>query len=106
MVNVNHNNDNSCNVNFPQSTAYMKSNQINSLKISAKNSNSKFLGNDSSQVLLIYHQNICGLGSKTHDLLTSLYPKLPHILCLTEKPPKAVSNTTYNNGRLYSWSRI
>ena len=35
-------------------------------------------------VLRIYHQNICGLGSKTNDLLMSLYPKSPHILCLTE----------------------
>ena len=71
------------NVNFPQSTAHMKYSQINSYKTNAKNNNSKFLGNDSSQVLRIYHQNICGLGSKTHDLLTSLYPKLPHTLCLT-----------------------
>ena len=36
------------------------------------------------QVLRIYHQNICGLGSKTNDLLISLYPSLPHIVFLTE----------------------
>ena len=35
-------------------------------------------------MLRIYHQNICGLGTKTNDLLTSLYPNLPHILWLTE----------------------
>ena len=72
------------NVNFPQSTALMKYTHIHSYKTNAKNDNSKFLGSDSSQVLWIYHQNICGLGSKTNDLLMSLYPKLPHILCLTE----------------------
>ena len=84
MVNLNHNNDNNCNVNFPQSTAHMKYSQINSYKTNAKNNNSKFLGSDSSQVLWIYHQNICGLGCKINYLLMSLYPKLPHILCLTE----------------------
>ena len=35
-------------------------------------------------MLRIYHQNICGLGTKTNDLLASLYPNLPYILCLTE----------------------
>jgi len=35
-------------------------------------------------VLRIYHQNICGLWTKTNDLLASLYPYLSHILCLTE----------------------
>jgi len=43
-----------------------------------------FLDSDGDQVLRIYHQNICGLGSKANDLLASLYPNLPHILCLTE----------------------
>jgi len=35
-------------------------------------------------MLRIYHQNICGLGSKTNDLVISFYPTFPHILCLTE----------------------
>ena len=43
-----------------------------------------FLDSDGDQVLRIYHQNICGLGSKANDLLVSLYPDLPHTLCLTE----------------------
>jgi hypothetical protein len=42
------------------------------------------LDSDDDHVLRIFHQNICGIGSKTIDLLTSLYPNLPHILCLTE----------------------
>jgi len=44
-----------------------------------------FSDSDCDQVLRIYHQNICGLGSKTNDLLIFLYPNLPHILCLTEQ---------------------
>jgi hypothetical protein len=42
------------------------------------------MDSDNNQVLRIYHQNICVLGSKTNDLLFALYPNLPHILCLTE----------------------
>jgi hypothetical protein len=34
--------------------------------------------------LLVYHQNICGLVNKTNEILTSLYPNFPHILCFTE----------------------
>ena len=32
----------------------------------------------------IYHQNVRSLRRKTHELVTHLYPDLPHILCLTE----------------------
>ena len=35
-------------------------------------------------MLRIYHQNICGFGTKMIDLLASFYPDLPHIWCLTE----------------------
>jgi hypothetical protein len=51
---------------------------------SARNNNLRFIDSDNNQVLRIYHQNICGLGSKTNDLRASLHPNLPHILCLTE----------------------
>ena len=34
-----------------------------------------------NQALSIYHQNICDLGTKMNDLLASLYPNLPQILC-------------------------
>jgi exonuclease III len=34
--------------------------------------------------LSIYHQNICGLKKKIDELLTSLFPKFPHILCFPE----------------------
>jgi hypothetical protein len=36
------------------------------------------------QNLKIYHQNICGLRFKSGELLVSLYPELPDILCITE----------------------
>jgi hypothetical protein len=34
--------------------------------------------------LKIFNQNICGLRHETNELLCSLYPDLPHIICLTE----------------------
>ena len=83
MVNLNQSNDNHSNENLFQFSTNKKCNQVNFYKNSAKY-NLGFLDRDSDQVLRIYHQNICGLGSKTNDLLISLYPDLPHILCLTE----------------------
>jgi hypothetical protein len=35
--------------------------------------------------LNIYHQNIMGLQGKTNELVSSFYPELPHLLCLTEQ---------------------
>jgi hypothetical protein len=32
----------------------------------------------------LFHQNIRGLRDKNNELLGSLLPELPHILCLTE----------------------
>jgi hypothetical protein len=84
MVNLNQNDNNNFNENFTQFTTNLKNNQINFYKNSAKNNNLSFIDSDSNQGLRIYHQNICGLGSKTNDLLISLYQNLPHILCLTE----------------------
>jgi hypothetical protein len=34
--------------------------------------------------LSVYHQNISGLKGKTSELISSLYPDLPHLLCVTE----------------------
>jgi exonuclease III len=34
--------------------------------------------------LIIYQQNICGLRGKVNELISQLYPTLPHILCLSE----------------------
>jgi hypothetical protein len=34
--------------------------------------------------LTIFHQNICGLRCKTDELYSSLYPDLPHVLCIME----------------------
>jgi hypothetical protein len=47
-----------------------------------------FMVNDNfnldSNSLTIYHQNICGLKAKTDELISSMSPKLPHILCFSE----------------------
>ena len=37
-----------------------------------------------SNSLTIYHQNICGLKGKTDELISSMSPNLPHILCFSE----------------------
>jgi exonuclease III len=34
--------------------------------------------------LTIFHQNIRGLQSRTNELISSLHPEQPHVLCLTE----------------------
>jgi hypothetical protein len=84
MVNLNQNDNNNSNENFIQFTANLNSNQKNFYKNSARNNNLRFIESDSNQVLRIHHQNICGLGTKTNDLLASLYTNLPYVLCLTE----------------------
>ena len=37
-----------------------------------------------SDFFKIYHQNVRSLRRKTHELLSHLYPDLPHVICLTE----------------------
>jgi hypothetical protein len=34
--------------------------------------------------LTVFHQNIRGLRNKTNELLDSVLPKLPHVMCVTE----------------------
>jgi hypothetical protein len=34
--------------------------------------------------LIIFHQNACDFKYKTDELYSSLYPDLPHVLCITE----------------------
>ena len=84
MVNLNQNNNSISNENFIQFTANLNPNQKNFYNNSARNNNLRFIDSDNNQVLRIYHQNICGLGTKLNDLLASIYPDLPHILYLTE----------------------
>jgi hypothetical protein len=84
MVNLNQNDNNNSNEKCAQFTATLKYNQIHFYKNCAKNNNLRFTDSDSNQVLKIYHQNIYGLAPKMNNLLISLYPDLPHILCLTE----------------------
>jgi hypothetical protein len=38
----------------------------------------------STEILQIFHQNIKGLKWKFNEVLSSLYPSFPHILCFTE----------------------
>ena len=37
-----------------------------------------------SDFFKIYHQNVTSLRGKTQELLSHIYPDLPHVICLTE----------------------
>jgi len=37
-----------------------------------------------SNTFTIYHQNICGLKGKIGELISSMSPNFPHILCFSE----------------------
>jgi hypothetical protein len=80
MVNLNQNDNNNFHENFIQFTANFNHNQEKVYKYSARNNNLRFIDSDNNQVLRIYHQNICGLGSRMNDLRVSLLPNLPYIL--------------------------
>jgi exonuclease III len=34
--------------------------------------------------LLVFHQNICGVREKTEELMNSLFPRFPNVLCFSE----------------------
>ena len=55
----------------------------NNSDINNKNNNHSklFLTHNS---LKVYHQNTPGHKQKTNELLSSLHPDLPHIICVTE----------------------
>ena len=40
--------------------------------------------NISTEAVRILHQNIQGLRGKSNEVMNSLYPSLPHILCFTK----------------------
>jgi hypothetical protein len=39
---------------------------------------------NNNNLLEVFHQNIRGLKSKTGELINSVFPEYPHIMCLTE----------------------
>jgi len=84
MVSLDQNDIDNFKENLTQSTTNPKHNQTNFYKNSTRNNNLRFIDSDNNQILRIYDQNICGLGSKANDLLISLYPNFTHVLCLTE----------------------
>jgi hypothetical protein len=46
--------------------------------------NSHLIGQLSSNILKVFHQNIRGLKYETDKLLSALYTDFPHVLCITE----------------------
>jgi len=69
LANLNQNYNNNSNENCAQFTTDPKYKKIKVYKNCAKRNNLRFIDSDSNQVLRIYNKNICGLGSKTNDLL-------------------------------------
>jgi exonuclease III len=84
MVNVNQKSANNVNKIFthnkdcPKTTHESVSYKNRKTSLIVKNENYK------KQVLKICHRNICGLQFKTDELVASLYPDLPDILCISE----------------------
>jgi hypothetical protein len=76
MVNLNRNVSNSSNKAFTQVNDCVKITQESLCKDSVRKNSVVIRDNCKKQILKIYHQNICGLGSKTDELLASLYPNL------------------------------
>ncbi|PNF43744.1 hypothetical protein B7P43_G13769 [Cryptotermes secundus] len=77
MVNVNQNGSNNSNKIFTQTKDCSKITQDGKISSLVNSKNPK-------QFLKIYHQNICGLEFKIDELLASLHPELPDILCISE----------------------
>jgi hypothetical protein len=59
-------------------------NTTNPLKENKEETSTSCLKSVNNKVLKVFHQNIRGLRNKINELLCSLHPVLPHILCLTE----------------------
>ena len=55
-----------------------------------------------SNSITILHQNICGLKKKTNELIGSMFPDLPHVLCITEHhlQKSELEQISINNYRL------
>jgi hypothetical protein len=49
-----------------------------------KSQNKSFYQTKGVVSLTVYHQNVSGLKGKVNELLSQLYPTLPHVLCLSE----------------------
>jgi hypothetical protein len=90
MVNVNQKFINKINRSSAYGKDCLKTTQGSS---NHENSNNNLLENSDNhkkQVFKIYHQNICGLQLKMDELVASLYPDLPDILCISEHHLKSM----------------
>ena len=57
-------------------------------KIPYSRLNSKLSPIVTNKPFTAFHQNIRGLRNKTNELLDSVLPHLPHVVCLTEQHSK------------------
>jgi hypothetical protein len=81
MVNFNKYGTSNHKSNFTQITNCPKLKNVMNKKVNYI-ARSKVIKN---QKFKIFHQNICGLQHKSDELLASLHPDLPDVLCITEQ---------------------
>jgi hypothetical protein len=85
-------------------STYNKSQVCFSKKLRSQESSTS-VPNCTKKALSIFHQNVRGLRDKNNELLGSLLPELPHILCLTEHFNRTrVCKFIYRS--LYSWCKV
>jgi hypothetical protein len=98
MVKLNHYVSSSSNKAFTQANDCAKITQESLCKNSLRKGPLVLRENCKKQILKIYQQNICGLGSKTDELLASLYPNIPDILCISEHHLNLLQIQLISNG--------
>jgi regulator of RNase E activity RraB len=59
-------------------------NVADKLQINPSSSSNGIVHGSVDNIFKVYHQNIRGIRNKTNELINSLLPELPKILCITE----------------------
>ena len=76
---------------------------LDSTDSTATENENNHLASNTNDIFKVYHQNLRGLKDKVQKFATSLFPELPHILCLTghhlkEYDIDKISFANYNLG--------
>jgi hypothetical protein len=71
-------------LNNTHGLSYKLNQDLLSTSLESRVNNSSWLYSSDNNLLNIYHQTIRGLPGKSSELISFLYPVLPHVLCLTE----------------------
>jgi len=99
----------------PRSVNVLKTQLVtnsNDRAVSAKTKHSYCNNNgDNNHTFTVYHQNIQGLKFKVNEFMLSLFPEMPHLICLSEHHLESneINNTyipDYNRGANYCRSSL